>query len=146
MFCFFQLLIWNLGFQLDVFQVEERGFYLRMVCKMGEGVAMSLYKVLESLTSFNIQSSNLASASDRFILTATINVITFLWFELKWLEKRIKIVQPFSCQVLKCFLRWEFLVASHFLMFWHCNVCAGERLWGGHELAKYEALAYWGTS
>ncbi|CAK9314363.1 unnamed protein product [Citrullus colocynthis] len=60
--------------QLDVFQVEERGFYLRLVCKMGERVAMSLYKVLESLTSFVIQSSNLASASDRFILTATINV------------------------------------------------------------------------
>ncbi|XP_022986352.1 transcription factor FER-LIKE IRON DEFICIENCY-INDUCED TRANSCRIPTION FACTOR-like [Cucurbita maxima] len=60
--------------QLDVFQVEERGFYLRLVCKMGERVAMSLYKVLESLTSFSIQSSNLASASDRFILTATINV------------------------------------------------------------------------
>lgn len=64
--------------KLDVFQVEERGFYLRLVCKMGERVAMSLYKVLESLTSFSIQSSNLASASDRFILTATINVITFL--------------------------------------------------------------------
>ncbi|KAE8646895.1 transcription factor FER-LIKE IRON DEFICIENCY-INDUCED TRANSCRIPTION FACTOR [Cucumis sativus] len=60
--------------QLDVFQVEERGFYLRLVCKMGERVAMSLYKVLESLTSFIIQSSNLTSASDRFILTATINV------------------------------------------------------------------------
>lgn len=60
--------------QLDVFQVEERGFYLRLVCKMGERVAMSLYKVLESLTNFVIQSSNLASASDRFILTATINV------------------------------------------------------------------------
>ncbi|TYK24180.1 transcription factor FER-LIKE IRON DEFICIENCY-INDUCED TRANSCRIPTION FACTOR isoform X2 [Cucumis melo var. makuwa] len=60
--------------KLDVFQVEERGFYLRLVCKMGERVAMSLYKVLESLTNFIIQSSNLASASDRFILTATINV------------------------------------------------------------------------
>lgn len=75
------VLIYNLGMyfllKLDVFQVEERGFYLRLVCKMGERVAMSLYKVLESLTSFIIQSSNLTSASDRFILTATINVIIF---------------------------------------------------------------------
>ena len=56
--------------------MEETGFYLRLVCKMGERVAMSVYKVLESLTSFNIQSSNLASASDRLIFTATVNVIT----------------------------------------------------------------------
>ncbi|KAJ0020093.1 hypothetical protein Pint_32050 [Pistacia integerrima] len=60
--------------QMDVFQVDERGFYLRLVCNEGEGVAVSLYRALESLTSFIVQNSNLASISDRFVLTFTLNV------------------------------------------------------------------------
>lgn len=62
---------------MDVFHVEERGFYLRVVSNRGVGVAMSLHKALESLTSFNVQSSNLAAAAaapDRFILTSTLMV------------------------------------------------------------------------
>lgn len=60
--------------QMDVFQVEERGFYVRLACNRGERVAVSLYKALESLTGFNIQSSNLATFSETFVLTFTLNV------------------------------------------------------------------------
>ncbi|KAI6685208.1 hypothetical protein NL676_031121 [Syzygium grande] len=60
--------------QMDVFQVEERGFYVRLVCHKGAGVAASLYKALESLTSFHVQNSNLAAAAERFVFTFTLNV------------------------------------------------------------------------
>ncbi|XP_022753793.1 transcription factor FER-LIKE IRON DEFICIENCY-INDUCED TRANSCRIPTION FACTOR-like [Durio zibethinus] len=60
--------------QLNMFQVEERGFYIRLVCNKGEGVAVSLYKALESLTNFKAQNSNLATVSDRFSFTFTLNV------------------------------------------------------------------------
>ncbi|XWS52969.1 hypothetical protein CRYUN_Cryun11dG0117600 [Craigia yunnanensis] len=60
--------------QLNMFQVEERGFYIRLVCNKGEGVAVSLYKALESLTNFKVQNSNLATVSERFALTFTLNV------------------------------------------------------------------------
>lgn len=60
--------------QMDVFQVEERGFYVRLACNRGERVAVSLYKALESLTGFSIQSSNLATFSETFVLTFTLNV------------------------------------------------------------------------
>lgn len=60
--------------QMDVFQVEERGFYVRLVCPKGAGVAASLYKALESLNSFQVQNSNLATASERFVFTFTLNV------------------------------------------------------------------------
>lgn len=54
--------------------MEERGFYVRLVCNKGEGVAVLLFRALESLSSFNVQNSNLATASERFILTFTLNV------------------------------------------------------------------------
>lgn len=57
-----------------MFQVGEREFYVKLVCNQGEGVASSLYKALESLAGFSVQNSNLATASDRFILTFTLNV------------------------------------------------------------------------
>lgn len=60
--------------KMDVFQVEERGFYVRLVCNKGEGVAASLYRALESLTSFSVQNSNLATTSEGFVLTFTLNV------------------------------------------------------------------------
>uniref|UniRef100_A0A6N2L905 BHLH domain-containing protein n=1 Tax=Salix viminalis TaxID=40686 RepID=A0A6N2L905_SALVM len=60
--------------KVDVFQVEERGFYVRLVCIEGEGVAASLYRALESLTGFVVQSSNLATTSEGFVLTFTLNV------------------------------------------------------------------------
>jgi hypothetical protein len=60
--------------QMDVFQVEERGFHVRLVCEKGGGVALSLYKALESLAGFVVQSTNLATVSERFVLTFTLNV------------------------------------------------------------------------
>ncbi|KAK2643466.1 hypothetical protein Ddye_025229 [Dipteronia dyeriana] len=62
--------------QMDVYQMEERGFYLRLVCNKEEGVSVSLYKALESLSSFNVQSSNLVTLpdTDRLVLTFTLNV------------------------------------------------------------------------
>lgn len=54
--------------------MEERGFYVRLVCNKGEGVAPSLYRALESLTSFSVQNSNLATTSEGFVLTFTLNV------------------------------------------------------------------------
>lgn len=67
---------------MDIVQVEERGFYVKVVCKSGGGVAISLYKALESLTPYNIQNSNLATVSDRFILTFTLNVRNLHTFSL----------------------------------------------------------------
>ncbi|WCJ41594.1 basic helix-loop-helix (bHLH) DNA-binding superfamily protein [Euphorbia peplus] len=61
-------------FQMDVIQVEEREFYVKLVCNKGDGVASSLYRTLESLTSFKIQSSNIASVSGKFILTFNLRV------------------------------------------------------------------------
>ncbi|KAE8729424.1 Transcription factor FER-LIKE IRON DEFICIENCY-INDUCED TRANSCRIPTION FACTOR [Hibiscus syriacus] len=60
--------------QLNMFQVEERGFYFRLICNRGEGVAISLYKTLESLTNCKVQNSNLATVSECFVLTFTLNV------------------------------------------------------------------------
>lgn len=47
---------------------------MRLVCNKGEGVAVSLYKALESLTSFSIQNSNLTTVSEKFVLTFTSDV------------------------------------------------------------------------
>ncbi|XP_045805718.1 transcription factor FER-LIKE IRON DEFICIENCY-INDUCED TRANSCRIPTION FACTOR-like [Trifolium pratense] len=60
--------------QVDMFQVEERGYYAKILCNRGEGVAPSLYKAIESLANFNIQNSNLATVCDNFLLTFTLNV------------------------------------------------------------------------
>ncbi|CAA3005247.1 transcription factor FER-LIKE IRON DEFICIENCY-INDUCED TRANSCRIPTION FACTOR [Olea europaea subsp. europaea] len=59
--------------KMDVFQVDERGFYVRLVCNKGQGVAVSLFRALESLISFNVQSSNLATSADNFVLTFTLH-------------------------------------------------------------------------
>lgn len=59
---------------MDMFQVEERGFYVKVTCNNGEGTAVSLYKALESLTNFNVNTSNLATVSDTFVLTFTLKV------------------------------------------------------------------------
>ncbi|KAJ8535507.1 hypothetical protein K7X08_023227 [Anisodus acutangulus] len=60
--------------KMDVFQVEEKGFYVRLQCNKGRHVAASLFKALESLSGFNVQSSNLASSADDYSLTFTLNV------------------------------------------------------------------------
>ncbi|KAK8673551.1 hypothetical protein V6N13_111880 [Hibiscus sabdariffa] len=60
--------------KVDMIQVEEKGFYIRVVCNKSEGVALSLYRALESLTNFKVQNSNLTNISDCFALTFTLNV------------------------------------------------------------------------
>ena len=59
--------------------MEEKGYYVRLVCNTGQGVAVSLHKALESITSFQVQSSNLATVGDNFVLTFTLNVSSFLY-------------------------------------------------------------------
>ncbi|RDX88130.1 Transcription factor FER-LIKE IRON DEFICIENCY-INDUCED TRANSCRIPTION FACTOR, partial [Mucuna pruriens] len=61
--------------QMDIFQVDEKGFYVKIVCNKGEGVAASLYRSLESLTGFNVQNSNLETISDSFLLTFSLNLL-----------------------------------------------------------------------
>lgn len=63
--------------QMDVCEVEERGFYVKMVCKRGKGVAVLLYRALESLTSFDVRTSNLsasAPAPNNYVFTFTLHV------------------------------------------------------------------------
>ncbi|XP_062011289.1 transcription factor FER-LIKE IRON DEFICIENCY-INDUCED TRANSCRIPTION FACTOR-like [Rosa rugosa] len=61
--------------QIDVSQVEENGFYVKVGCNKGVGVATALYKAIESLTSFNVLSSNLNMVSSgRFEVTLALNV------------------------------------------------------------------------
>ncbi|KAL8057701.1 hypothetical protein ABFX02_04G201100 [Erythranthe guttata] len=61
-------------FKMDVFEVEERGFYVKIVSNKGKGVAASIYKALESLTSFSLRSSNLASSGENYVLTFTLHI------------------------------------------------------------------------
>ncbi|KAL8153736.1 hypothetical protein V2J09_011496 [Rumex salicifolius] len=60
--------------QIDVFQVEEREFYVRLRSNKGQGVAVSLYKALESLSNAIVRNSNLTTVSERFILAFTLTV------------------------------------------------------------------------
>ncbi|KAH9700334.1 transcription factor FER-LIKE IRON DEFICIENCY-INDUCED TRANSCRIPTION FACTOR [Citrus sinensis] len=62
--------------QIDVFQVEERRFYLRLVSSGGQGVAVSLYKALESLTSFDVQNFNFATEPERLVGKRKFNMDT----------------------------------------------------------------------
>ncbi|XP_019187214.1 PREDICTED: transcription factor FER-LIKE IRON DEFICIENCY-INDUCED TRANSCRIPTION FACTOR [Ipomoea nil] len=61
-------------FKMDVFQVEETGFYVRIVSSKGQQVAASLYKAVDSLASLFISSSNLATASHNYVFTFTFTV------------------------------------------------------------------------
>ncbi|XP_050370682.1 transcription factor FER-LIKE IRON DEFICIENCY-INDUCED TRANSCRIPTION FACTOR-like [Argentina anserina] len=51
--------------QIDVSQVEEIGFYVKVGCNKGQGAATALYKAIESLTIFNVLSSNLNAVDSR---------------------------------------------------------------------------------
>lgn len=59
---------------MDVIQVEAKAFYVRLVCNKGRQIAASIFKALESLTGFNVQSSNLATSTNDYVLTFTLNV------------------------------------------------------------------------
>ncbi|WVZ01315.1 hypothetical protein V8G54_027384 [Vigna mungo] len=60
--------------QVEIVQVEERGYYVKIVCNKGEGVAASLFRALESLAGFSVQNSNLATVCNSFQLTFTLNI------------------------------------------------------------------------
>nr|XP_017228751.1 PREDICTED: transcription factor FER-LIKE IRON DEFICIENCY-INDUCED TRANSCRIPTION FACTOR-like [Daucus carota subsp. sativus] len=60
--------------QICVCQVEENGYYIRVVSNKGHGVAASLYKALDSLSTFILHSSNLATQNDTFLFTFNLNV------------------------------------------------------------------------
>lgn len=64
---------------MEVLQLEEREFYGRIICNKGRGIAALLYKALESLASFKVQSSNLAAPDvDNYVLTFNLRV-SFLY-------------------------------------------------------------------
>ncbi|KAK9691202.1 hypothetical protein RND81_09G182800 [Saponaria officinalis] len=60
--------------QVEVINIEEKEYYVKIVSNRGHGVAACLYRALDSLRSFIIKSSNLTSLSDQFVLTFTLNV------------------------------------------------------------------------
>lgn len=60
--------------QMDVFQVEEGCFYARIVSNRERGVAVLLYKALDSLKRAHVRSSNLASHDENYVLTFTLHV------------------------------------------------------------------------
>ncbi|KAJ0238914.1 Transcription factor FER-LIKE IRON DEFICIENCY-INDUCED TRANSCRIPTION FACTOR [Hirschfeldia incana] len=93
--------------QMDVIQVEEKEFYVRLVCNKGEGVAASLYKSLESLTSFQVQNSNLSSPSpETYLLTYTLDGTCFeqslnlpnlkLWITGSFLNQGFEFIKPLT--------------------------------------------------
>ncbi|KAD3337169.1 hypothetical protein E3N88_32689 [Mikania micrantha] len=61
--------------KLDMYQVDEKAYYVRLVCNNGRGVAVLLHRALESITSFQVQSSNLSTVGDDFVLTFTLNIM-----------------------------------------------------------------------
>ncbi|XP_073147752.1 transcription factor FER-LIKE IRON DEFICIENCY-INDUCED TRANSCRIPTION FACTOR [Henckelia pumila] len=60
--------------KINVFQVEERGFYVKVVSNKDKGVAALLYRALEWLPSFHVQTSNLAASADNYVLTFTCHI------------------------------------------------------------------------
>ncbi|KAL3828511.1 hypothetical protein ACJIZ3_017313 [Penstemon smallii] len=60
--------------KMDVYQVEERGFYVRILCRNEKGVAVLLYRALDSMTNFNVQTSNLAASEENYVFTFTLHV------------------------------------------------------------------------
>ncbi|KAL8139938.1 hypothetical protein V2J09_005959 [Rumex salicifolius] len=57
--------------QMEVFRVEEREFYVRLQSNKAGGVAVCLYRALESLSHFAVRSSNLTTVGDAFVFTFT---------------------------------------------------------------------------
>ncbi|KAF6171531.1 hypothetical protein GIB67_018055 [Kingdonia uniflora] len=60
--------------QMDVLKVEDKEFYVRLVCEKGKGVAVLLFRALESLPSFDVLSSNFTTVFERSVLTFSVNV------------------------------------------------------------------------
>nr|XP_043611896.1 transcription factor FER-LIKE IRON DEFICIENCY-INDUCED TRANSCRIPTION FACTOR-like [Erigeron canadensis] len=77
--------------KMDVFQVEEKEYYVRLICNKGRGVAASLHRALEesSITSFQVLSSNLATVGDNFVLTFTLLNVAVSGFEINLLNLKL---------------------------------------------------------
>lgn len=67
-------MLWCACTQMEVFEVEKRGFYVRVVSNKGRGIAALLYKALESLTTFTLATSNLAASAHNYVFTFTLHV------------------------------------------------------------------------
>ncbi|PRQ33374.1 putative transcription factor bHLH family [Rosa chinensis] len=92
---------------IDVSQVEEKSFYVKVGCNKGVGVATALYKAIESLTSFNVLSSNLNTVnSGRFEITLCLNV--------KESEQEIINLPNLKLWVTGAFLNQGFELATRF--------------------------------
>ncbi|XP_011621304.1 transcription factor FER-LIKE IRON DEFICIENCY-INDUCED TRANSCRIPTION FACTOR [Amborella trichopoda] len=62
--------------QMDVFQVDENGFYVTMICEKSEGVLAATWETLESLSCFYLLSSNFATPSpERTLITFTLQIV-----------------------------------------------------------------------
>lgn len=66
--------------QLIAFQIGKGRFYVRLECSKSEGVSSSLYTAIESLGCFHLESSDISIASETFVLTLTLNVISSSFF------------------------------------------------------------------
>ncbi|CAN6442082.1 unnamed protein product [Victoria cruziana] len=58
--------------QMDVFVVEQRTFYVKVICSLKEGVALALLQAMESLACLHVQSSNLAAFDSLLVFTCTV--------------------------------------------------------------------------
>ncbi|XP_004288929.1 PREDICTED: transcription factor FER-LIKE IRON DEFICIENCY-INDUCED TRANSCRIPTION FACTOR-like [Fragaria vesca subsp. vesca] len=93
--------------QIDVSQVEEKGFHVKVGCNRGVGVAAALYRAIESLTSFNVQSSNLNMVNSKiFEITLILNV--------KECEQEIMNLPNLKFWVTGAFLNQGFELATGF--------------------------------
>lgn len=59
---------------MNVYELEERAIYVRIVSNKGKGIVVLLYRALESLTTFNMRSSNLAASAENYVFTFTLTV------------------------------------------------------------------------
>ncbi|XP_031487679.1 transcription factor FER-LIKE IRON DEFICIENCY-INDUCED TRANSCRIPTION FACTOR-like [Nymphaea colorata] len=58
--------------QLDVFLVEQRRFYVKVICSVKKGVALALLQAVESLACLHVQSSNMAAFDSFIVFTCTV--------------------------------------------------------------------------
>ncbi|XP_051113585.1 transcription factor FER-LIKE IRON DEFICIENCY-INDUCED TRANSCRIPTION FACTOR-like [Andrographis paniculata] len=62
-------------FKMDVFQVDKKGFYVRVVGNKGNGVAASIYKAIESVPWIIVESSNLTVSAENYVVAFTLQIV-----------------------------------------------------------------------
>ena len=62
--------------RLIAHDVGEGRFFVKLECSKGEGISSALYSAIESLGCFDLASSNISIASEIYVLTLTLNVIS----------------------------------------------------------------------